>query len=85
MDCASELTVLVRKKPSVGVAFPTLFRQLGGSAARMIRALRHDVLPAFARKFFARFQSRFVALLSMMATSKQADMHTTSANAVTLV
>ena len=57
MDCASELMALVRKKPSVGVAFPTLFHQLDGSAAWMILALRHDVLPTFARKFFARFQS----------------------------
>ena len=70
-DCVSELTALVSAEKTVGgrclpnVASPTRWECRTDDSS-----VRHDVLPAFARKFFARFQSRFVALLSMIASTR---------------
>ena len=67
MDCASELTALVSAEKTVGGrCLPNVVSPTRWECRTDDSSVRHDVLPAFARKFFARFQSRFVALLSMV-------------------
>ena len=68
MDCASELTALVSAEKTVGGrCLPNVVSPTRWECRTDDSSVRHDVLPAFARKFFARFQSRFVALLSMIS------------------
>ena len=70
MDCASELTALVSAEKTVGGrCLPNVVSPTRWECRTDDSSVRHDVLPAFARKFFARFQSRFVALLSMVQRS----------------
>ena len=70
MDCASELTALVSAEKTVGGrCLPNVVSPTRWECRTDDSSVRHDVLPAFARKIFARFQSRFVALLSMIRVS----------------